>query len=41
MSNYSDGDILSVQGGNGQGKLKIVIDSNKDNWTTDYIVEAI
>ena len=41
MSNYSDGDLLAVEGGNGQGKVRIIIDSNKNNWTTDYIMEAI
>jgi len=41
ISNYSDGDLLAVQGGNGQGVVKVVIDSDGDKWIENYVEEEI
>ena len=40
-SNYRNGDMLAIPGGNGQGKARVVINSNINKWTDRYTEEEL
>lgn len=41
IANYRNGDMLAVAGGNGQGKLKVIMNNNTNRWTEKYIEEEL